>query len=69
MERMEAAKIYGARVLATARAKKHIDLSKKVGADNVIPYQENEEQFLKNLNMRREAFFTVQLSLHRLTRS
>jgi propanol-preferring alcohol dehydrogenase len=24
-------------------------LSKKAGADNVVPYQENEEQFLKNL--------------------
>ena len=24
-------------------------MSKKVGADNVVPYQENEEQFLKNL--------------------
>lgn len=43
------AKIYGARVLATSRTRKHIDLSKKVGVDNVVPYQEDEDQFLKNL--------------------
>ena len=46
---IQIAKIYGARVVATSRTRKHIDLSKKVGADNVVPYQEDEEQFLKNM--------------------
>ena len=46
---IQIAKIHEARVVAIARTRKHIDLSKKVGADNVVPYQENEEQFLKNL--------------------
>ena len=46
---IQIAKIYGARVVATSRTRKHIDLSKKVGADNVVPYQEDEDQFLKNM--------------------
>jgi alcohol dehydrogenase, propanol-preferring len=46
---IQIAKIYGARVLATSRTRKHIDLSKKVGADNAIVYQDSDEQFLKNL--------------------
>jgi len=46
---IQIAKIYGARVLATSRTRKHIDLSKKVGADNAIAYQDSDVQFLKNL--------------------
>jgi alcohol dehydrogenase, propanol-preferring len=46
---VQIAKIYGARVIAVSRAKKHIDLSKKLGADNVVVYQDSHEQFLKNL--------------------
>jgi propanol-preferring alcohol dehydrogenase len=46
---IQIAKIYGARVLATSRTRKHIDLSKNVGADNAIVYQDSDEQFLKNL--------------------
>ena len=46
---IQIAKIYGARIVATSRTRKHIDLSKKIGADNIVPYQENEEEFLKNL--------------------
>ena len=46
---IQIAKIYGARVIAVSRAKKHIDLSKKLGADNVVVYQDSHEQFLKNL--------------------
>jgi propanol-preferring alcohol dehydrogenase len=46
---IQIAKIYGARVIATSRTRKHIDLSKKVGADNVVPCEEDEDQFLKNL--------------------
>ena len=65
---IQIAKIYGARVVATSRTRKHIDLSEKIGADNVVPYQENEEDFLKNLIMKK-AFLTVQLSLHHRIRS
>jgi alcohol dehydrogenase, propanol-preferring len=46
---IQLAKMQGARVIAASRAKKHIDLSKKLGADNVIVYQDSQEQFLKNL--------------------
>ena len=38
-----------ARVVASSRAKDHIDLSRKLGADNVIVYEESQEHFLKNL--------------------
>jgi propanol-preferring alcohol dehydrogenase len=46
---IQLAKMQGARVVAASREKKHIDLSKKLGADNVIVYQDSQEQFLKNL--------------------
>jgi len=46
---MQLTKMQGARVIAISRAKKHLDLSKKLGADNVIVYQDSQEQFLKNL--------------------
>ncbi len=46
---IQIAKVYGARVVAVSRAKKHIDLSKKLGADNVIVYQDSDAEFLKNL--------------------
>jgi alcohol dehydrogenase, propanol-preferring len=46
---IQIARIYGARAIATSRAKKHIDLSKKLGADNVLLYQDSQEHFLKNL--------------------
>jgi len=46
---IQIAKMQGARVIAVSRAKKHIDLSKKLGADSVIVYQDSQEQFLKNL--------------------
>ena len=36
-------------MIATSRAKKHLDLSRKLGADNVIVYQGSQEQFLENL--------------------
>jgi propanol-preferring alcohol dehydrogenase len=38
---------YGA--LAASRTRTHIDLSKKLDADNTIVYEESDEQFLKNL--------------------
>lgn len=47
---IQIAKIHGARVVAVSRARKHIDLSKKLGADNAVVYQDlDDEQFLKNL--------------------
>jgi propanol-preferring alcohol dehydrogenase len=46
---IQIAKMQGARVIATSRAKKHLDLSRKLGADNVIVYQDSQDQFLKNL--------------------
>jgi propanol-preferring alcohol dehydrogenase len=46
---IQVAKIYGARVVASSRARKHIEMSRNVGADNVVPYLENDEQFLNNL--------------------
>ncbi len=46
---IQIAKIYGARVLAASRTRKLIDLSKKLGADNAIVYEESDEQFLKKL--------------------
>ena len=46
---IQLAKIYGARVVAVSRTRKHIDLSKKLGADNVFIYQDPDEQLLKNL--------------------
>src|SRR5918999_774739 len=46
---IQLAKMYGARVVAVSRARKHIDLSKKLGVDNVVVYQDPDEQFLKNL--------------------
>jgi propanol-preferring alcohol dehydrogenase len=46
---IQIAKVYGVRVVAVSRAKKHINLSKKLGADNALVYQHPNEQFLKNL--------------------
>ena len=46
---IQIAKMQDARVIATSRAKKHLDLSRKLGADNVIAYQDSQEQFLENL--------------------
>lgn len=46
---IQIAKIYGARVVAASRTRKHIDLSKKLGADNAVVYQHPDEQFLKDL--------------------
>jgi propanol-preferring alcohol dehydrogenase len=46
---IQLAKMQGARVIAMSRAKRHLDLSKKLGADNVIIYQDSQERFLKNL--------------------
>jgi propanol-preferring alcohol dehydrogenase len=46
---IQLAKMQGARVVAMSRAKRHLDLSKKLGADSAIVYQDSQEQFLKSL--------------------
>jgi propanol-preferring alcohol dehydrogenase len=46
---IQLAKLEGSRVVGISRTKKHLDLAKKLGADNVITYQESAEQFVKNL--------------------
>jgi propanol-preferring alcohol dehydrogenase len=46
---IQIAKHCGARVVAASRSKKHIELAKKLGADNVVVFQESQQQFLKNL--------------------
>ena len=46
---IQLAKMQGSRVVAMSRAKKHLDLSKKLGADSAIVYQDSQEQFLKSL--------------------
>jgi propanol-preferring alcohol dehydrogenase len=46
---IQIAKIEGLRVVGISRTKKHLDLAKKLGADNIITYQESADQFLKNL--------------------
>jgi propanol-preferring alcohol dehydrogenase len=46
---IQLAKLEGSRVVGISRTKKHLDLAKKLGADNVLTYQESAEQFVKNL--------------------
>jgi propanol-preferring alcohol dehydrogenase len=46
---VQLAKMEGSRVIAVSRAKKHLDLAKKLGADNAVAYQDSAEQFVKLL--------------------
>ncbi|AIF85004.1 Zn-dependent alcohol dehydrogenase [Candidatus Nitrososphaera evergladensis SR1] len=46
---IQMAKMEGARVVGISRAKKHLDLAKKLGADSTVAYQDSTDQFLKNL--------------------
>lgn len=46
---VQLAKMEGSRVVAVSRAKKHLDLAKKLGADNAVAYQDSAEQFVKLL--------------------
>lgn len=46
---VEFAKISGCRVIGFARSKSHLDVAKKVGADNVIPYLSDQGEFLSSL--------------------
>jgi propanol-preferring alcohol dehydrogenase len=46
---IQLALLEGARVVGISRTKEHLDLAKRLGADNVVTYQEPVEQFVKNL--------------------
>jgi alcohol dehydrogenase, propanol-preferring len=46
---VQLAKLEGSRVIGISRTKKHLDLAKRLGADNVITYQDSTEQFVKGL--------------------
>ena len=46
---IQIARLYGSRVVAVSRSKNHLDLAKKLGAENVLVLQESQGQFLKQL--------------------
>ena len=46
---IQLAKLEGSRVVAVSRASSHLDLAKKLGADNAVVYQESADQFVKSL--------------------
>lgn len=46
---VEFAKINGCRVTGIARSKTHLDVAKKVGADNVVQYSSDQNEFLSAL--------------------
>jgi propanol-preferring alcohol dehydrogenase len=46
---VEFAKVNGCRVVGFARSKNHLDVAKKVGADNVIQYLPDQNEFLSIL--------------------
>ncbi len=46
---IQIAKLYGSRVVAVSRSRNHTDLAKRLGADNVVVFQESQGEFLKEL--------------------
>lgn len=46
---VEFAKIFNCRVIGFARSKSHLDVAKRIGADNVIQYDSNQTEFLTNV--------------------
>jgi propanol-preferring alcohol dehydrogenase len=46
---IQLAKLEGSRVVAVSRASSHLDLAKRLGADNAVVYQESAVQFVKSL--------------------
>ena len=44
------AKIEGCEVSGVSRKEKHLEVAKKIGADNVFVYSSSQEQFLQDLN-------------------
>ena len=43
-------KVAGCEVTGVSRYEKHLDVAKKLGADNIFVYSSNQEKFLNNLN-------------------
>ena len=43
-------KVAGCEVTGVSRKEKHLDVAKKLGADNIFVYSSNQEKFLNNLN-------------------
>jgi len=43
-------KVVGCEVTGVSRKEKHLDVAKKLGADNIFVYSSNQEKFLNNLN-------------------
>ena len=43
-------KVAGCEVTGVSRNEKHLDVAKKLGADNIFVYSSNQEKFLNNLN-------------------
>jgi len=44
------AKVEGCEVSGVSRKEKHLEVAKKLGADNVFAYSSNQKQFLQNVN-------------------
>ena len=44
------AKIEGCEVSGVSRKEKHLEVAKKLGADNIFAYSSSQEQFLQDLN-------------------
>ena len=44
------AKVEGCEVSGVSRKEKHLDVAKKLGADNTFTYSSNQKQFLQNVN-------------------
>ena len=50
------AKIEGCQVSAVSRKEKHLEVAKKLGADNVFVYSSNQKQFLQDVNEKHGLF-------------
>jgi len=46
------AKVEGCKVSGVSRKEKHLEVAKKLGADNVFTYSSNQEQFLRDVNQK-----------------
>ena len=50
------AKVEGCQVSAISRKEKHLEVAKKLGADNVFVYSSNQKQFLQDINEKHGLF-------------
>ncbi|MEE2600704.1 MAG: zinc-dependent alcohol dehydrogenase family protein [Thermoproteota archaeon] len=50
------AKVEGCQVSAVSRKEKHLEVAKKLGADNVFVYSSNQKQFLQDVNEKHGLF-------------